>query len=76
MTDTITDRFEGVRDCPATGLAIPHAHFVCDFEAAGGGPAARAQEALVEGEEGRRAVRIGKSLLINNHNSSSFRSYY
>ena len=58
--DNINDRLEGVWDRSAAGLTVSYAHLVRDLEAAGGGAAARAQEALVEGEEGRRPVRIGK----------------
>ena len=58
----INNRLEGVWDRSATRLTLSHAHLVRDFEAAGGGTAARAQEALVEGEEGRRPVCIGKTL--------------
>ena len=65
MTTTkMTCRLEAVRDRPAAGLAVPDAHLVGDPEAAGGGPAPRAQEALVEGEAGRRAVRLGKASLL------------
>ena len=57
----IIDRLEGVWNRSAAGLTVSHAHLVRDLEAAGGGSAARAQEALVEREEGRRPVCIGKT---------------
>ena len=60
----MTDRLQGVRDRSATWLTISNAHLVRNIEAAGGGAVARTQEALVEGEERRRPVRVGKSAAV------------